>query len=134
MPDLHISKVAVGCGTLDALRERVEARREGDRVAIVTRYRPKRSDALTGGSLYWIVRHRLVARQAIVGFDERESDRRTLILLSAALIPVEMMTKRAHQGWRYLAGADAPPDLAGASGLAAMPERIAGELARLALI
>lgn len=134
MPLLHISKVAVGCGTLDALRQRVEARREGEHVAIVTRFRPKRAEELIGGSLYWIVKHRLVARQAILRFEERESDRRTLILLSARLVSVEMMAKRAHQGWRYLACADVPHDLDGMNGLAAMPERIAGELARLALI
>ena len=38
------------------------------------------------------------------------------------------------KGWRYLTDADAPADLGGADGLAELPETMAGELARLALI
>lgn len=134
MPALHISKVAVGCASLDALGSRIAARREGDTVGIVTRYRPKRADALVGGSLYWIVKHRLVARQAILGFEERAEDRRTLIRLDAALIPVRAFPKRAHQGWRYLEGADAPPDLSSGGDLSALPAPVAAALAELALI
>ena len=134
MPELHISKVAVGCDSIDALRARVEARREGERVSIVTRFRPKRADELIGGSLFWIVKHRLIARQEILGFEERESDRRTLIWLSADLLPVELRLKRAHQGWRYLDPREAPPDAGAADGAATLPSDVARELARLALI
>ena len=38
-------------------------------VPIVTRFRPTRADELVGGSLYWIIKHRIAARQTILGFD-----------------------------------------------------------------
>lgn len=134
MPALHISKVAVGCSTLDALVARVEARRLGGEVHITTRYRPKRAEELIGGSIYWIVKHRLVARQEVLGFDEAEGGR-TIIRLSTDLVAVNPYPKRAHQGWRYLAPADAPPDLGGdGDGLLRLPPTLSAELARLALI
>lgn len=134
MPALHISKVAVGCASLDALAARVEARRLGGEVHIVTRYRPKRADELIGGSIYWIVKHRLIARQELIGFADSDTGR-TLIRLSGDLVPVNPNPKRAHQGWRYLAPADAPPDLGGdGDGLLRLPPTLSAELARLALI
>jgi hypothetical protein len=96
---------------------------------------PKRADELVGGSIYWIVKHRITARQAILGFEIRAEDRRTLIRLDPALVPVRAHPKRAHQGWRYLAAADAPPDLDGDDdGLMALPSRLSMKLAGLALI
>jgi hypothetical protein len=68
---LHLTKVAFGCRTLDALQKRVAARSHGGEVRVVTRMRPKRMDELIGGSLHWIVKHRLVARQEILRFDDR---------------------------------------------------------------
>lgn len=135
MSQLHISKVAVGCGSVDALRRRQEGRLRGDWVPITTRFRPKRADELVGGSLYWIVKHRLVVRQAILGFGESEGERRTIIRLDPELVPVRALPKRAHQGWRYLSAADAPPDLDGAGdGTAGLPPPLAERLAVLALI
>lgn len=135
MPSLHISKVAVGCGSLQVLQARQDARREGDVVPITTRYRPKRADELVGGSIYWIIKHRIVARQKILGFADSETDRRTIIRLDAELVPVRAMPKRAHQGWRYLGGEDAPDDLDGDDdGSAALPPELASRLASLALI
>lgn len=135
MPLLHISKVAVGCGSVEALRRRQENRVQNGVVPIATRYRPRRADELVGGSIYWIVKHRLAARQTILGFEESETDRRTIIRLAPELVTVRAQPRRAHQGWRYLAPADAPPDLGGAGdGLAALPEPLAERLALLALI
>jgi hypothetical protein len=138
---LHITKVAVGCAELDTLRARLDGRAENGETHIVTRFRPKREGELVGGSLYWIIKHRLVARQEILGFVDDESvgsdgGKRCRILLSADLRPVRAHPKRAHQGWRYLAATDAPPDLGGgeAEGLAALPSAMAAELAALALI
>ena len=134
MSSLHISKVAVGCATFEALRKRQQSRVRDDVVPIVTRFRPTRADELVGGSIYWIVKHRIAARQAILGFDLRPSDRRTIIRLDPDLVPVRAVARRAHQGWRYLAGADAPPDLEGSDGLGALPPDLVGKLAVLALI
>ena len=122
MPSLNISKVAVGCASLDALKRRPQARVSEGVMPLVTRFRPKRAEELIGGSVYWIVKHRITARQTILGFAAREEDKRTIIRLDAELVPVRAWPKRAHQGWRYLAAADAPQDLAGGcDGIAELP-------------
>ncbi len=133
MSFLNISKVAVGCASFDTLKRRQEKRLTDGVVPIVTRFRPKRADELIGGSIYWIIKHRIAARQAILGFDEAE-DRRTVIRLDPRLVQVRALLKRAHQGWRYLDAADAPQDFDGASDLAEMPPALVLKLSALALI
>ncbi|HEX8124840.1 MAG TPA: DUF1489 family protein [Allosphingosinicella sp.] len=132
---LNISKVAVGCASLDSLQARQRLRLSGGIVPVVTRFRPKRADELIGGSLYWIVKHRITVRQTILGFADREEDRRTIIRLDPVLVAVRALPKRAHQGWRYLESADAPLDLDGdETGLAELPAELTARLAALALI
>lgn len=134
MDSLNISKVAVGCASFEALKRRQEMRLTDGVVPIVTRFRPKRADELIGGSIYWIVKHRITARNTIIGFAEGE-DRRTVIRLDPKLVPVRAFPKRAHQGWRYLDSADAPQDFDGDDeGLAALPPTLALKLSALALI
>ncbi|HEY5723672.1 MAG TPA: DUF1489 domain-containing protein [Allosphingosinicella sp.] len=135
MSKLNISKVAVGCASFEALRKRQAARVSEGCVPIVTRFRPKRAEELVGGSIYWIVKHRIAARNTILGFVEREADRKTIIQLDPELVPVRARPKRAHQGWRYLAAEDAPLDFDGSDeGIAALPPDLAVKLAALALI
>lgn len=134
MHPLHITKVAVGCGDVDVLRARTIGRTADGEAPIQTRYRPTRHRELVGGSLYWIIKHRLTVRQRILGFAEGE-DGRWLIRLDTELIPVRTRARRAHQGWRYLSAEDAPQDLNGEEDeLSAMPPRLIGRLAALALI
>ncbi|HEX8668348.1 MAG TPA: DUF1489 domain-containing protein [Allosphingosinicella sp.] len=135
MSSLHISKVAVGCASLGALERRQAGRVSEGVVPLVTRFMPKRAEELVGGSVYWIVKHRIAARQTILGFAAREEDRKTVIRLAPELVPVRALPKRAHQGWRYLTAADAPPDFgAGDDGLEQLPPELAGRLTALALI
>jgi len=135
MPSLHMSKVAVSCASIETLRRRLEARVQGGVVPILTRFRPRRADELIGGSIYWIVKHRIAARQTILGFDIRKSDRKTIIRLDPELVPVQATPMRAHQGWRYLNAEDVPPDLGeGWDDPGALPPDLAGKLAVLALI
>ena len=132
---LHISKVAFGCASIETFARRQALRARDGVVPLVTRFRPTRADELVGGSVYWIVKHRILARQAILGFDLRESDRRTIISLDEKLVPVRATARRAHQGWRYLESADAPADLEGDdTGLAELPPALTARLAALALI
>jgi hypothetical protein len=134
MSALHISKVAVGCASLETLRKRQLGRLRDGFVPITTRFKPKRADELIGGSVYWIVKHRITARQRILGFAEGE-DRRTVIRLDPELVAVKAWPKRAHQGWRYLAPADAPEDFDGSDdGLGALPQALAIKLSALMLI
>ena len=135
MAALNITKVAVGCASLDILRERIAARANNHVAEVTTRYRPTRHAELIGGSLYWIIKHRLVARQTILSFEEMEDAKRWIIRLDAQLVPVRARPKRAHQGWRYLDGANAPADFDGDdSDLAELPPAMLNDLATLALI
>ncbi|NIJ09506.1 hypothetical protein FHS31_003139 [Sphingomonas vulcanisoli] len=133
MHPLNLSRLAFGCDDIDVLRERHRARAVDGATWIETRYRPTRHTELIGGSLFWIIRHQWVARQEILGF--AEVDGRCRILLAADVVPVRPRPKRAHQGWRYLPGDDAPTDFDAADeDLAAMPAPMASELAALGLL
>src|SRR3954468_13986473 len=125
---LHMSKVAVGCASVETLERRQAQRIADGAVPVVTRFMPERADELVGGSLYWIVKHRIAARQSIIGFDVRAQDRRTIIRLSPELVRVAAVPRRAHQGWRYLAADDCPPDLGGEEHGADLPVSLLAEL------
>ena len=129
---LHLTKVAFACNDVGALQKRMASRSSNGEVRIATRMRPKRSAELVGGSLYWIVKHRLVACQQILRFEDRE-DGRIDIVCSAELTMVSPIARRAHQGWRYLE-MDRPVIDAGESGLADLPAELYGRLAALALV
>ena len=131
---LHITKIAFGCNHVDELATRLDGRATDGETTVTTRYKPKRADELIGGSLYWIIKHQLVARQPILGFAE-SAEGRCIIRLQAGLVPVRAYPKRAHQGWRYLPEGDAPADLlGGAFELGEMPAGLISELSALALI
>lgn len=134
MAGLHITKVAVGCADVDVLKSRLHGRATAGETFITTRYRPTRHGELIGGSLFWIVKHQLVARSEILRFEEDERGH-CLIRLDTGLVPVRIRPKRAHQGWRYLTAGDAPTDLDGATDeLAALPPSLVRALAALALV
>lgn len=133
MPKLHLTKVAVGCSSLEALQTRIASRVVNGEVRIITRMRPKRMDELVGGSLHWIVKHRIVGRQQILSFEDRP-DGRIAIVCSAELVLLPPKPRRAHQGWRYLDDKDAPTGEDDGSGLGQLPPRLYGRLAALALV
>jgi hypothetical protein len=132
---LHMTKVAFGATSVDHLAERLKQRGEAGPVFLTTRYLPKRHEEIAGqGSLYWILKHQLIARSPILSFGEAEAGK-VAIHIDPRLILTAARPKRAHQGWRYLDHADAPLDLAGdASGIAEMPTALVGKLAELALL
>jgi hypothetical protein len=133
VPNLNLTKVAFACRDVDALHVRIAGRAVAGEVRVVTRMRPKRAEELIGGSLYWIVKHRLVACQQILRFDSRE-DGRIDIVCSADLVTVSPRYCRAHQGWRYLEGGEAPGEEDDGTGLGALPPQLYGRLAALALL
>ena len=132
VPQLHLTKVAVGCASIEALQNRIARRVTAEGVVRVpTRMRPKRAAELVGGALHWIVKHRIVARQEILRLDDR-SDGRIDIVCSADLVLLPPVPKRAHQGWRYLEtdiSQEADP-----SGIGALPPRLYGKLSALNLV
>ena len=133
VPNLHLTKVAVGCASLEALQNRIARRVSGDVVRVPTRMRPKRAEELIGGSLHWIVKHRIIARQQILRLEDR-SDGRIDIVCAAELVTVPPKPKRAHQGWRYLEEKDAPTGQDDGTGLSELPPRMYAKLAALALV
>ncbi|WP_168454744.1 DUF1489 family protein [Sphingopyxis microcysteis] len=130
---LHLTKVAVGCAQVETFARRVAARASEGELRVPTRMRPKRMDELVGGYLHWIIKHRIVARQRILRFDDRK-DGRVDIVCSDDLEILPPLPKRAHQGWRYLADEDAPRGMADRDGAADLPTHLYRELAALMLI
>lgn len=131
---LHLTKVAVGCRTIESLEKRTLTRASGGEVRVVTRMRPKRMAELIGGSLFWIVKHRLVAAQTILRFEDR-ADGRLDIVCAEDLQRVPPAPKKGHQGWRYLEPGDAPrPGDHDATGLSDIPPLLFVKLSALALV
>lgn len=135
---LHLTKVAVGCATIDVLAARQAIRMaDAGECCCLTRYMPTRGVELFGGSLFWIIKHTLVARQTITGMAMVETEWGTKCRISLATEPVPVLAtpRRAHQGWRYLNPDDAPRDLNEADGdLDAVPPAMLRELAALGLV
>jgi hypothetical protein len=132
---LHITKVAFAATGVDHLAERLMLRAEAGPVFLTTRYLPKRHEEIAGqGSLFWIIKHQLIARSPILHFGDAEGGR-VAIHIDPKLILTQARPKRAHQGWRYLEDADAPSDLDGDMVVGdQMPAALMGKLAGLGLI
>ncbi len=132
---LHLTKVAVGCPDIETL-ERLQRERWGSDLCHLTRYMPLKAADMVGGSLFWIIRHRIVARQPITGMAmvETEWGPKCRIALGAPPLHVDPIPKRAHQGWRYLAADDAPPDLDSRPAGEAMPAGMVRDLQALWLV
>lgn len=129
---LHMTKISFRARSPEVLRDWLESHES--EALLRTRYLPKRHEEMKGGSLYWIIEHALIGRSPILGFSQRD-DGHWNIRLEPRLIPVQTVPRRAHQGWRYLAEKDAPPDLDGMDGNSdVLPPRLVGELAKLGLV
>ncbi|WP_315720613.1 MULTISPECIES: DUF1489 domain-containing protein [unclassified Bradyrhizobium] len=144
---LHLIKLAVGCESVKELKEWIAermlaAKKKGlpQQHLHVTRMTPKRvEDILGGGSLYWVIRGEVAAREKIVGIEPfRDGDGigRCRIIMQPKVIAVSPRPMRPFQGWRYLTAEDAPADLgkASAAGVEAMPEPLRRELRDLGLL
>ncbi len=131
---LHLTKVAFGATSLEDMRSWFAMR--GPEARLTTRYLPKRhTEILDRGSLFWILKHQLVMRSPILGFEDAEGGK-TNIVISTGLIAVRPKPKRAHQGWRYLSDEDAPRDLGDgeAGDIDAMPSDMLNNLLKLGLV
>lgn len=121
-PVLHLVKLCVGADEVADLgawqkARSAERRAEGldPRPRHVTRMPPRRADELlAGGSLFWVFRGVIRARQRLLAIDPIICDdglTRYELVLDAKLTPTEPVSRRPFQGWRYLSPADAPADL-----------------------
>ena len=128
---LHMTKIAHGCDSVADLREWLES--HADVALMTTRYLPTRHVEMAGGSLYWIQSHAIIGRSPLIGFAPKD-DGRQWIRLEPRLILVHPKPKRAHQGWRYLADADVPPDFDSGDMRDILPGKLVSELAKLGLV
>ena len=136
---VHLKKLSVGSVSIDNLKNwQNRALKQGRPIIHPTRNWPKRADELLdGGSMFWIIKGQMVARQPIVDFIEvkREDCRPACgIVLHPELIPVWPRRVRIFQGWRYLETEDAPEDLPQTEDAAPMPAELAAELRELGLL
>jgi hypothetical protein len=115
----HINLIKLSVGTesvegLDAWQKMRSTATDG-LSRHVTRMWPKREPEITrGGSIYWVIKGVIQARQQILRFDEVIGDdgiRRCAIVMKPGLIRTQHALKRPFQGWRYLKPEDAPADL-----------------------
>jgi hypothetical protein len=118
MTQLHLIKLCVGVDSIeDLIAWRVRSNPKGleSRSQHVTRMWPKRADELlNGGSLYWVIRGTIQARQRIISLEEaigQDGIRRCAIVMDPEIIRTAHATRRPFQGWRYLSATDAPRDL-----------------------
>lgn len=139
---LHLIKLAVGVRDVEHLAavqapRSVERTGGGRAVPVHTRQTPKRAaDLLPGGSLYWVIRGSVAARQSLLDLEsgtDSDGDPFCRIWVSADIIPTCPLSHRPFQGWRYLAPEAAPADLtSGADG--DFPADLAAELRDLGLL
>ena len=142
---LHLKKLSVGSTSIESLKEwhqEVLARR--GKIIHVTRSFPRRAEEIlpqnggAGGSIYWVIKGKMCARQLIDEFIEVEREDGGVsfgIVMKPGLIPVFEKRHRPFQGWRYLEEKDAPLDLpSGEGGEDTMPMKMAEELRDLGLL
>ena len=142
---LHLVKLCVGCDSVEDLEEWIEFRLKEQRRARkkpehrhTTRMVPQRAaELLDGGSLYWVIRGNVQARQrllAIRPFRDGEGIKRCHLVLEPKVIPTGWQPRRAFQGWRYLKPEDAPCDIGDRAALRELPPDLRRNLADLGLL
>lgn len=114
----NLIKLCVGAETVEDLIDWQNSPRAWGEDGLprhVTRMWPKRQDALlNGGSLYWVIKGVVLARQRILRLDEVDRGdgiRRCGLVLDRDIHRTEAAPKRPFQGWRYLRPEDSPRDL-----------------------
>ncbi len=138
---VNILKLCVGADSVEDLLDWQHAQRArwpAGCAIHVTRMWPKRQAEVTaGGSLYWVIKGVVLARQRIVRMEEvagSDGIRRCALVLDAEVIRTEGAPRRPFQGWRYLDPAESPRDLPkGRDREEALPDGLARALAEIGL-
>lgn len=142
---LHLLKLCVGATSIADLETWIAERRAAAQAAgrafeqiHVTRMVPSRAgELLDGGSLYWVIRGEVAARQRLIGlrpFVDTDGIRRCGLVLDPQVVPVEPRPSRPFQGWRYLKAADAPADRGQGAAAPELPEEMQRALRHLGLL
>jgi hypothetical protein len=93
---LHLVKLCVGIDDVEQLtKRRAQRRKTQKRCYVPTRHTPKRGDELVaGGSLFWVIRSQIRARQRILGIEsevDAEGRPHCLIELDWDVVPTEVV-------------------------------------------
>jgi hypothetical protein len=132
---LHLIKLCVGCDTVEELLKwRREMFSPDDRWILRTKQMPKRSmELIDGGSLYRVYKGFILSRQRILEIDAVGvgGARHCEMRLDTDVILTVPAPRRAFQGWRYLNGNEAPPDLAAPDQVNVVPPELARQLREL---
>src|SRR6201992_2694195 len=143
---LHILKLAVGCDSVAELKqwiaERIKTAKKNGlplRHVHTTRMTPKRTEEiLSGGSLYWVIRGEIAAREKIIAiepFRDKDGIGRCRLVMQPKGIGVMPRPMRAFPAGRYFEPTAAPQDLGWAgAGVADLPEPLRRELRDLGLL
>lgn len=115
---INLIKLCVGAAGVDDLLAWQAQRRAQAADGLprhVTRMWPKRAgELLDGGSIYWVFRGLILARQRVLRLEEalgEDGILRCALVLDPDVRRTETVPKRPFQGWRYLKPEDAPRDL-----------------------
>ena len=115
---INLVKLCVGIDSFEQLETyRASRRVEGEDTPSqhITRMWPKReAELLNGGSLYWVIKGVIQARQRVLRLDEaigKDGIRRCAIVMDPKLFRTEPAPRRPFQGWRYIDPNDSPRDL-----------------------
>lgn len=136
---INLVKLSVGTDSVEHLQAyRARLRAEGGPVQPqhVTRMWPRReAELLNGGSIYWVIKGVIQARQTVLRLDEVigvDGIRRCAIVMAPEIIRTQAAVRRPFQGWRYLNPADSPADLAkGAAAQDDLPVELMTALAEI---
>lgn len=144
---MHLIKLCVGAESFDDHKAWIDymlARKRALGMPAeqfhTTRMVPKQREALLdGGSLYWVIKGTIQARQKLIDirpFQDDEGINRCHLVLEPTLIATRPQPRRPFQGWRYLKPSDVPADLADGEvdDVAQMSPQLRQELASLGLI
>ncbi|PTX54317.1 hypothetical protein C8N43_3131 [Litoreibacter ponti] len=118
MTYVNLIKLSVGTESVESLQAWQDSPRPKGADGLprhVTRMWPKReAELVNGGSIYWVIKGVVQARQKIIRLDEYDRGdgiRRCALVFDPKLIRVAPVLKKPFQGWRYLKPEDSPPDL-----------------------
>ena len=137
---VNIIKLCVGIESVEHL---IEARKKDPRNKgkdynfHITRFKRRRAEeVLDGGSLYWVMKGFVIARQRIIGLEDVKTENGTkcMIQMDKKIHLTESQPRRAFQGWRYLEQSSAPNDLPEGSKVVDIPSELRNELTELGLL
>ncbi len=141
---LHLIKLCVGTESIEGLAswqarrlKELKARGAKRELIHVTRMTPKRvEELLDGGSLYWVIKGYVAARQRLIELRPLTRNGRPHcgLVYDSKIVPTARRFCRPFQGWRYLDPKDAPPDLGGLKGSGNLPAKLKAELSELGLL